>query len=117
MVEMVADYRFDYGHDYDCHQCMVISKGKLKAKMLEYFREVERTGESLIVTDHGRAVLEVRPVMPQMASKADMIAKLRSQLFGGKAADAIESDRIMEPEWSEGDEADDAWWTNPEASR
>jgi hypothetical protein len=52
-----------------------------------------------------------------MASKADMIAKLRSQLFGGKAADAIESDRIMEPEWSEGDEADDAWWTNPEASR
>jgi antitoxin (DNA-binding transcriptional repressor) of toxin-antitoxin stability system len=40
----------------------MISKGRLKAKMLEYFREVERTGEPLVVTDHGRAVLEVRPM-------------------------------------------------------
>lgn len=39
-----------------------VSKGKLKAKMLEYFREVEATGEPLVVTDHGREVLEVRPV-------------------------------------------------------
>jgi antitoxin (DNA-binding transcriptional repressor) of toxin-antitoxin stability system len=43
---------------------MMISKWKLKAKMLEYFREVERTGEPLIVTDHGRSVLEIRP-LPQ----------------------------------------------------
>ncbi|MFT4589551.1 MAG: antitoxin (DNA-binding transcriptional repressor) of toxin-antitoxin stability system, partial [Limisphaerales bacterium] len=33
-----------------------VSKGKLKAKMLEYFREVEATGETLVVTDHGREV-------------------------------------------------------------
>jgi antitoxin (DNA-binding transcriptional repressor) of toxin-antitoxin stability system len=39
-----------------------VSKGKLKDQMLEYFSEVERTGEPLIVTDHGREVLEVRPV-------------------------------------------------------
>ena len=57
---------------------MVISKGKLKAKMLEYFREVERTGEPLIVTDYGRKVLEVRPVA-QTGSKAEIMAKLLSQ--------------------------------------
>ena len=39
-----------------------VSKGKLKAQMLAYFREVEATGEPLIVTDYGREVLEVRPV-------------------------------------------------------
>lgn len=38
-----------------------VSKSKLKAKMLEYFRKVEETGEPLIVTNHGKPVLEVRP--------------------------------------------------------
>ena len=95
---------------------MVISKGKLKAKMLEYFREVERTGEPLIVTDHGREVLEVRP-LPQMNSKADVLAKLRTQLFGNETAHAIQSDLIMEPVWREEDEADDSWWTDPEPEK
>ena len=39
-----------------------VSKDKLKADMLRYFREVETTGEPLMVTDQGREVLEVRPV-------------------------------------------------------
>jgi antitoxin (DNA-binding transcriptional repressor) of toxin-antitoxin stability system len=95
---------------------MVVSKGKLKSKMLEYFREVERTGEPLIVTDHGREVLEVRPV-PQMGSKADILAKLRTQLFGNKTAASIESDLIMEPVWREEDEADDSWWTDSEPAK
>ncbi len=43
---------------------MTVTKGKLKAKMLEYFREVERTGEPLIVTHRGRAMLEIRPIGP-----------------------------------------------------
>ena len=34
----------------------------LKAKMLEYFRRVERTGEELIVTDNNRPVLKVVPI-------------------------------------------------------
>ncbi len=95
---------------------MVISKGKLKSKMLEYFREVERTGEPLIVTDHGRSVLEIRP-LPQNGSKAEILAKLRASLFGNKTADSIESDLIMEPEWREQDEADDTWWTAPEPKK
>jgi hypothetical protein len=43
---------------------MLVTKSKLKARMLEYFREVERTGESLIVTDHGREVLEAMVRLP-----------------------------------------------------
>lgn len=38
-----------------------ISKSEFKAKALEYFRQVESTGESVIVTDHGKPALEVRP--------------------------------------------------------
>ncbi len=38
-----------------------VSKSKLKAHALEYFREVERTGKELIVTDHGKPVLKIVP--------------------------------------------------------
>ncbi|CAH2792797.1 MAG: Antitoxin to Toxin 1, PIN domain [uncultured Caballeronia sp.] len=37
-----------------------VSKSEFKAKALEYFRLVELTGERMIVTDHGKPVLEVR---------------------------------------------------------
>lgn len=37
-----------------------ISKSQFKARALELFREIESTGESLVVTDHGRPALEVR---------------------------------------------------------
>lgn len=95
---------------------MVVSKGKLKAKMLEYFREVERTGEPLIVTDHGRSVLEIRPV-PQTGSKAEILANLRARLFGDETAASIQGDLSMEPVWREQDEADDSWWTDPEPGK
>ena len=36
-----------------------VSKGVLKAKMLEYFRQVEQTGEDLIVTDHRVPILKI----------------------------------------------------------
>jgi prevent-host-death family protein len=38
-----------------------VSKSKFKAKALEYFRRVETSGQSVVVTDHGRPTLEVRP--------------------------------------------------------
>jgi len=41
---------------------LTVSKGVLKAKMLEYFRTVERTGKPLIVTDHRRPVLRIEPI-------------------------------------------------------
>lgn len=36
-----------------------VSKTELKARMLEYLREVERTGEELVITNHGRPVLKL----------------------------------------------------------
>ncbi|RQH04354.1 type II toxin-antitoxin system Phd/YefM family antitoxin [Paraburkholderia dinghuensis] len=38
-----------------------VSKSEFKAKALEYMRQVEASGESVIVTDHGKPALEVRP--------------------------------------------------------
>ncbi|MFP3559849.1 type II toxin-antitoxin system Phd/YefM family antitoxin, partial [Paraburkholderia sp. SIMBA_049] len=34
-----------------------VSKSEFKARALEYFRLVEASGESLIVTDHGKPTL------------------------------------------------------------
>lgn len=38
-----------------------VSKSKLKSKALEYFREVEVSGEPLVITDRGKPVLEIVP--------------------------------------------------------
>jgi predicted nicotinamide N-methyase len=37
-----------------------VSKSEFKAKALEYFRRIETSGQSVVVTDHGRPTLEVR---------------------------------------------------------
>ena len=39
-----------------------ISKSKLKTKKLEIFRELESSGDELVVTDHGKPVLEIVPI-------------------------------------------------------
>ncbi|WP_253947323.1 type II toxin-antitoxin system Phd/YefM family antitoxin [Paraburkholderia xenovorans] len=39
----------------------LVLKSGFKTRALEFFRQVEFSGESLIVTDHGKPVLEVRP--------------------------------------------------------
>ena len=38
-----------------------VSKSRFKARALELFREIERTGRPLIVTDRGRPVLKIVP--------------------------------------------------------
>ena len=38
-----------------------VSKSEFKAKALEFFRQVEASGQSMIVTDHGKPAVEVRP--------------------------------------------------------
>ena len=40
------------------------SKSNFKAHALRYFREVERTGEPLTITDRGRPVLQLRRLDP-----------------------------------------------------
>ncbi len=58
-LSYIIDCSHNYGHNL---KVKTVSKGKLKAKMLQYFREVEASGEPLIVTDHGKEVLVIRPV-------------------------------------------------------
>lgn len=38
-----------------------VAKSKFKPRALEYFREVERTGKTLIITDRGKPVLKIIP--------------------------------------------------------
>jgi len=42
-----------------------VSKSKFKPKTLEYFRQIETTGEEVIITDHGRPVLKIIPYSPK----------------------------------------------------
>jgi PHD/YefM family antitoxin component YafN of YafNO toxin-antitoxin module len=72
-----------------------VSKGKLKDLMFEYFSEVERTGEPLIVTDHGREVLEVRPVQKQYVTVEELLTLYRAGTTGHAE---ISEELLMEPE-------------------
>lgn len=40
---------------------MTVSKSRFKARALEYFREVERTGREIVVTDRGTPVVRILP--------------------------------------------------------
>ena len=41
---------------------ITISKSKLKAHMLSIFREIEQSGEEVVVTDRSRPVLRILPI-------------------------------------------------------
>ena len=56
---------------------VTVSKSALKARMLEYFRQVEATGEPLIVTDHGTPVLQVVPIVGKR-STSEVLAEFRA---------------------------------------
>jgi antitoxin (DNA-binding transcriptional repressor) of toxin-antitoxin stability system len=64
-----------------------ISKSKLKARMLEIFRQLEASGDDLIVTDHGRPVLRIVPYN-QKASVDDLFASLQGHVIYLEDVDA-----------------------------
>lgn len=45
-----------------------ISKSRFKAKALELFRQVEQTGQAIIITDRGAPVLQLLPYREDPAS-------------------------------------------------
>lgn len=72
-----------------------ISKSKLKATMLEVFRELETTGGELIVTEHGRPVLKIVPIR---------LKRTVQEIFGDVQGQAIyheDPDTPTIDEWSE----------------
>lgn len=72
-----------------------VSKGVLKARMLEYFRKVEQTGEELIVLDNNRPVLKVVPIRPRRPAR---------EVFGDVQGKVVYREDPLTPttdEWSE----------------
>ena len=62
---------------YDC----TVSKSRFKAKALELFRQIEASGEPMIITDHGQPTLEVRRY-----SKRDPLDVLRGTVLSYRVA-------------------------------
>jgi prevent-host-death family protein len=56
MIDMI-----DYGHDTIVMKSDQVSKSRFKAHALELFREVERSGQPIIITDRGIPVLKLMP--------------------------------------------------------
>jgi len=56
----------------------VVSKSQFKPRSLEYFRLIEESGETVIITDRGRPVLKV---MPYIADAEDRLKILRKSVL------------------------------------
>lgn len=56
----------------------MISKSRFKPRALHYFREIERTGKSLIICDHGRPVLKI---VPYNENPEEMLRSLRNTVI------------------------------------
>lgn len=56
-----------------------VSKSELKARMLEYFRRVEESGEDLVVTSHGKPVARVVPYTPKR-DVTELFADIRGKI-------------------------------------
>jgi prevent-host-death family protein len=56
-----------------------VSKSALKAKMLEYFRRVEETGQELVVTDNNVPVLRIVPIRKRIRM-ASLFADVRGRV-------------------------------------
>ena len=50
-----------------------LSKSQFKPKALEIMRDVERAGESVLITDHGRPVLELKRYTPKNIDPLDKL--------------------------------------------
>ena len=57
-----------------------ISKTKLKAHMLEMFRHIEQSGETLVVTDRGKPTLRIDPIQKRR-SVEEVFGHLRGKVY------------------------------------
>ena len=55
----------------------VVSKSAFKARALEYFRQVQRTGRELIISDNGMPVLKI---VPYSRDPAEALKALRGSV-------------------------------------
>ena len=69
---------FDYGHATIVMKPTQISKSRFKAEALELFRQVEKTGHPIVITDRGVPVLKLMPYKDDLDS---MLAPLRGSII------------------------------------
>jgi len=75
------DSWIDHGRDYSNVNLMItISKSRLKAEMLSVFRQLERSGGELVVTDRGRAVLKISSLVPPKARVESVFADVAGKV-------------------------------------
>lgn len=74
---------------------ITISKGKLKAHLLQVLRELEQTGEEIIVTDRDRPVARIAPIQ-QGLTVEEAFADVYGQMVVLEAIDTPTID-----EWGE----------------
>ncbi len=55
-----------------------VSKSQFKPRALEFFREIEKTGKSLTITDRGRPVLRI---IPYSEDPAESLKLLRNSVI------------------------------------
>jgi len=58
-----------------------VSKSRFKAHALELFRQIEASGEPLVITDHGRPTLVVRPYRTTDPGADDPLQQLRGTVL------------------------------------
>lgn len=56
----------------------IVSKSQFKSRALEYFRLIEESGETMIITDRGKPVLKV---MPYTDNSEDRLKVLRNSVL------------------------------------
>ena len=72
---------------------ITVSKSVLKAKMLEYFRRIEKTGEEIVVTDHSIPVIRINSIKANKKTVDEVFKDLRGKVKY--------YDDIMKPETEE----------------
>ena len=75
---------------------LTVSKSRLKAKMLEYFRRVEETGEEIVVVSHNRPVIRI--------TRLDHVHTV-NEVFLDVRGKADIDDQVIEPETQDWGEA------------
>ena len=50
-----------------------VTKSQFKARALEYFRKVETSGDSVVITDHGQPTIEVRRYRSDQRSPLEIL--------------------------------------------
>jgi prevent-host-death family protein len=72
-----------------------VSKSRFKARALEYFRQVEQTGQPLVITDRGTPVLRL---LPYQADPAAALRLLRDTVVRYEAP----TEPVGEADWEAG---------------